>query len=462
MNTHTEAGGHPAGPPDPAVSPSAPRFERRIAILSGAGMFLDGYDVTVIAVALPGLKRMWEMSGVVSGLVASSVIIGMFFGMAFGGRLADVIGRKRMYMITLSGFVIFALVTAATMAVWQLILFRFLLGLCIGADYPVSSSITAEFTRPRSRGRLIILLSVFWQAGAFFAFMLGAGLMEIGPAGWRFMLGAGAVLAGVVLLLRSRLPESPRWLRQHGRVDEAVAIETDLRAAHGIDLELSADVRGETHGRWTELFSRPIIVTTFFCSAFWFAFAVAYYGVQMYTPTILAPFAGGNESLSYIGSAVVALLGVVGASLGMMFTERIGRRKQIIVGFVLMAISLLVLGIFNPQHLLPITVLLAIAILAANFGPGVLNNVYPTETFPTRLRSSGAGFAGAMSRIGSILGVLVFPIMVDSWGFAIATLFFAGTSVFGLLVSIVLAPDTRGKTLEQLQADRVAQSSRLS
>lgn len=459
MKNAARASEHPPGSPDP--NPKAARFERTIAILSGAGMFLDGYDVTVIAVALPSLKLAWGMSGVVSGLVASSVIIGMFFGMAFGGRFADVIGRRRMYMITLSGFVIFALVTAATMSVWQLIVFRFLLGLCIGADYPVSSSITAEFTRPHTRGRLIILLSVFWQAGAFFAFMLGAGLMGIGPSGWRYMLGAGAVLAAVVLLLRSRLPESPRWLRQHGRVDEAVAIETDLRDSHGIDFDLSPDVRGQTHGKWTELFSRPIIKTTFFCSAFWFAFAVAYYGVQMYTPTILAPFAGDNQSLSYIGSAVVALLGVGGATLGMVFTERIGRRKQIITGFVVMAIALLVLGIFNPQHLQSITVLLAVAILAANFGPGVLNNVYPTETFPTRLRSSGAGFAGAMSRIGSILGVLVFPIMVDSWGFAVATLFFAGTSIFGLIVSLALAPDTRGKTLEQLQTERVEQTARI-
>jgi putative MFS transporter len=432
---------------------AAGKFERRIAVLSGAGMFLDGYDVTVIAVALPSLQRTWPMSGLVSGLVASSVIIGMFFGMAVGGRIADVIGRKRMYLLTLTGFVVFALVTAATMNVWQLIVFRFLLGLCIGSDYPVSSSIVAEFTRPRNRGRLIILLSVFWQAGAFFAFTLGAGLMSIGNSGWRWMLGAGAVIAFIVLLLRSRLPESPRWLRQHDRVDEAEKIENQLRTDHGIDLELAPDTKGETHGKWQELFSRPVIRTTFFCSAFWFASAVAYYGIQMYTPTILEPFSGDNEIISYLGSAFVALLGVIGASLGMLFTERIGRRKQIIVAFAGMAVCLTILGFLNSNSLLIITALLSIAILAANFGPQVLNNVYPTEMFPTRLRSSGAGFAGAMSRIGSILGVLVFPVMVEKMGFGPATLFFAGTSVFGLVVSLILAPNTSGKRLEELQRE---------
>lgn len=428
------------------------RFERRVSILSGAGMFLDGYDVTVIAVALPGLEQAWNITGITAGIVAASVIIGMFFGMLVGGRLADIFGRRRMYMIDLSGFVIFAVATALTQQVWQLIILRFLLGLCIGADYPISSSITAEFTRPQTRGKLIILMSVFWQSGAFFAYIIGIGLMNVGPSGWRWMLGVGALLAAVVLVMRTRIPESPRWLRQKGRVEEALAIEKELSTDHATQLGINATVQGSGHGRWRELFSRRMIRTTIFCSAFWFAFATAYYGVQMYTPTILKPFAGGSMTLSYLGSSVVALLGVAGASLGMYFTERIGRRKQILAGFVGMVVTLTLLGLLPSEGLLVITVLLALAILMANFGPGVLNNVYPNEMFPTRLRPSGAGFAGAMSRIGAILGVVVFPVMVDAMGFAKATFLFAGTALFGLVMSLWLAPETKGKSLEELEA----------
>lgn len=437
------------GPRNPAQRGN--RFERRVSILSGAGMFLDGYDVTVIAVALPGLEKAWGITGITSGIVAASVIVGMFFGMLFGGRLADIFGRRRMYMIDLSGFVIFAIATACTQGVWQLIAFRLLLGLCIGADYPISSSITAEFTRPKSRGKLIILMSLFWQSGAFFAYILGIGLMSIGPSGWRWMLAVGAVLAAVVLLMRTKIPESPRWLRQKGRIAEAQAIEKELSVDHGAQLGIAAEVGGSGHGHWRELFSRQMIRTTIFCSSFWFAFSTAYYGVQMYTPSILKPLAGGSSTLSYLGSAVVALLGVTGAALGMVFTERIGRRKQILAGFIGMVVTLSLLGIISTQSLLVITVLLALAILLANFGPGVLNNVYPNEMFPTRLRPSGAGFAGAMSRIGAILGVVVFPVMVDSWGFSKATFLFAGTAVFGLVMSIWLAPETKGKSLEELE-----------
>ena len=428
------------------------RFERRVSILSGAGMFLDGYDVTVIAVALPGLKKAWDITGFMDGVVAASVIIGMFFGMLVGGRLADLFGRRRMYMIDLSGFVIFAVATALTQEVWQLILFRFLLGLCIGADYPISSSITAEFTRPRTRGKLIILMSLFWQSGAFFAYIIGIGLMSTGPSGWRWMLAVGAALAAVVLLMRTRIPESPRWLRQKGRIDEAIAIEQQLSSEHSTRLGIDPASKGSGHGQWRELFSRNMIKTTIFCSSFWFAFSTAYYGVQMYTPTILQPFAGGSTTLSYLGSAVVALLGVTGAALGMFFTERIGRRKQILTGFIGMVVTLTLLGVISTQSLILITVLLALAILLANFGPGVLNNVYPNEMVPTRLRPSGAGFAGAMSRIGAILGVVVFPVMVESLGFSKATFLFAGTAVFGLIMSLWLAPETKGKSLEELES----------
>ena len=142
-------------------TPKARRFQRRISVLAGAGMFIDGFDVSVIAVALPSLKEAWNITdGIVSGIVASAVVVGMFFGMMFGGRLVDMFGRKKMYMFDLIGFVVFALLAAASQNVWQLIAARFLLGLFIGADYPISSSVTAEFTSPHRRWRLIIFMSL--------------------------------------------------------------------------------------------------------------------------------------------------------------------------------------------------------------------------------------------------------------------------------------------------------------
>ncbi|MEW6904893.1 MFS transporter [Trueperella pyogenes] len=431
---------------------SAQRFQSRVALLSGAGMFLDGFDVSVIAVALPGLKAAWNIEGaLIEGIVASSAIIGMFFGMLFGGKLADALGRRKTYIIDLSGFVIFALAAALTQNVWQLIASRFLLGLFIGADYPISSAITAEFTAPHKRGRFIIFMSLLWQAGAFAAYVTGILMFPLGANAWRYMLLVGAILAGVVLILRADVPESPRWLRQHGRLDEANAIMAALTAEHGTYFDPDTARASTKKGSWWELFSPTMIRSTIFCSSFWFAFAVSFYGIQMYTPSILKPFTQGSQVLAYVGSSVIALLGVAGAAIGMYTVERFGRRKQIIWCFVGMILVLVILAVTENPNLAALTVLLSVAILLANLGPGVLNMVYPNELFPTRLRGSGVGFAGSISRVGAILGVTIFPVLVKTWGVSNATWLFAGVAIFGLLISLWLAPETMGKSLEELE-----------
>ncbi|MCD4548964.1 MFS transporter [Schaalia sp. lx-260] len=434
------------------------RFQNRVAVLSGAGMFLDGFDVSVIAVALPGLKAQWEITGTMEGIVAGSAIIGMFLGMLFGGKLTDTFGRRKMYMIDLSGFIIFALLAAFTQNVWQLIATRFLLGLFIGADYPISSSITAEFTAPERRGRFIIFMSLLWQAGAFFAYLTGIAMFPIGASAWRWMLGLGALLAAIVLVLRHDVPESPRWLRQHGRIEEANAIMANIEHLQGNYFDNSSEKAARAHkgtsalhGTWWELFSPHMIRSTIFCCTFWFAFAVSFYGIQMYTPSILKPFTGGNPVLAYVGSSVIALLGVLGAAIGMVTVEKIGRRKQILWCFVGMVIVLATLALIQNPSMIVLIVLLSSAILLANLGPGVLNMVYPNELFPTRLRASGVGFAGSISRIGAILGVTVFPIMVSKWGMANSTWLFAGVAIFGLIISFFMAPETQGKSLEELE-----------
>lgn len=434
-------------------------FQRKVAVLSGAGMFIDGFDVSVIAVALPGLKESWGITGIVEGLVASAAIVGMFFGMLFGGRLADRFGRRRMYLIDLTGFICFALLAAMTQNPVELILTRLLLGLFIGADYPISSSITAEFTPPATRGRYIIFMSLMWQAGAFFAYLAGMAMFGIGDNAWRWMLMLGAVIAVIVLFMRAEVPESPRWLRAHGRNEEAEEVMVYIRhiagndaALHAAGLDAGASAAPVQKTRWVELFSRRMIKATVFCSVFWFAFAVSFYGIQMYTPTILAPFTSGSKVLSYAGSAVIALLGVAGAAIGMISVEKIGRRKQMLWAFLGMVIVLSALALGAGEQFGMLVALLAGAILLANLGPGVLDMVYPNEMFPTRLRGSGVGFAGSISRIGAILGVTVFPEMVQTWGMAHSTWLFAGVAAFGMIVSFFLAPETKGKSLDELEA----------
>jgi putative MFS transporter len=415
-------------------------------------MFIDGFDVSVIAVALPGLTLEWGIEdGIVKGLVASSVVAGMFFGMLYGGILVDRLGRKKAYMFDLIGFVVFAIAAAITQDVWQLIAARLALGVFIGADYPISSSVTAEFTSPKRRGSMIIFMSLLWQAGALFAYVLGLILHDAGAYAWRWMLGVGAILAVIVIIMRHNLPESPRWLRDRGRLEEARAIERQVYEEHDLDIRSNIDEAPAEKGNWRELFSPKMLRATLFCSLFWFAFACSFYGIQMYTPTILEPFTQGHPQWAFLGAALIAALGVIGAAIGMLTIERVGRRKQILYCFTGMVIALIIFALWKDPSLVPLMLLLSITILLANLGPGVLNMVYPNEMFPTRLRGQGVGFAGSVSRIGSLLGVLVFPVLVGSWGVQNATWLFAGVALVGLIGSFFLAPETQGRSLDELE-----------
>lgn len=426
-------------------APSLARFRHKVTVLSAVGMFLDGFDLTVIAVAVPVLRKQWTFTPLTLGLTNSSAIIGMLVGALVLGRLADHVGRRRMYLINLIGFTVFAGLTALSQDVWQLIALRFLLGLWIGADYPISSSLTAEFSSRGDRGRLVVALSLMWNVGALFAYIVGILLLPAGPNAWRWMLLIGAVIAFVALFFRSTVPESPRWLATHGRADEAAEVMYRLTG----DRTVGALPPAPPREPWQRLFGRALIGPTVFIGMFWFAHGVAYYGIQLYSPTILTTFASGSQVAAYTGSAVIALLGVLGAAIGLLFVDSWGRRPVIITAFAGELVALVILALLHAPPLAIIVVLFSIAILFSNMGPGTLDMVYTNELYPTGLRAAGTGLGTAISRLGAILGVLVFPDLVAAWGVSQAMWIFVAAAALGLTISLVMAPETKNRSLEQ-------------
>jgi hypothetical protein len=202
---------------DALDSPQLRGFHRRLTVLSAAGMFLDGFDLTVIAVALPFLVKEWLIAPSLAGVVASSAVVGMLFGSLILGHLTDRIGRKAMYVVDLICFVVFAALTALSQNVWEFIAFRFLLGVGIGADYPISTTLLAEFVPASRRGAFVTSIGACWFFGAVAAYLVGYFLLPVGPDAWRWMLFIGAAIALVVIFFRSQIPESPRWLASRAR-----------------------------------------------------------------------------------------------------------------------------------------------------------------------------------------------------------------------------------------------------
>lgn len=422
-------------------------FHNRLTLLSAAGMFLDGFDLTVIAVALPLLVKQWHISAGLSGLVGASSVIGMLVGSVWLGHLTDRIGRRAMYLVDLLCFVVFAALTALAQNVGELLLFRFLLGLGIGADYPISSTLLAEFSPRQRRGGLVTALGAMWFVGAAMAYIVGLLFLGIGPQAWRYMLLVGAVLALVVILFRAAIPESPRWLTAQGRDQEALKI---LRQLTG---DASATVASQVRGTWSDMFRPPLLRRTIFVAGFWFCYDVAFYGISIYTPTVLKTFTISSQALADVGAAVISLVGVVGAGIGLLLVDRWGRRPLMLTAFGGLSAALLILALSPTPALSVLVLLFGCAELFANMGPGVLDFVYPTELFPTGLRAGATGFATAVSRVGAILGIVVFPTLVKAWGLSHALWLFALASLTGLGISLWLAPETRLQSLEALSED---------
>lgn len=433
-------------------NPKTRRFQRKVTLLSAGGTFLDGFDLTVIAVAMPMIAQEWGMGPLEKSLVTSSAIIGSFLGAAILGNLTDRFGRKAMYVIDLLAFVLFAALTAFSQDVWQLIVFRFLLGIGIGADYPISATLVSEFASKKGRGKLSTSLGAMWFVGAVAAYLVGLAVSPLGDFAWRALLLVGAVFALIVFFLRVKLPESPRWLLQHGQSEKAMDVVEQITGVRPTAAEMAEEPEPKKLPL-SALFTGTQRNRTLFVCGFWFCYSTAYYGISMYTPTILAPFTNGSHVAVIVGSGIVALLGLIGSIIGMNLVDTWGRRPLIITSFAGLTAALVVLAIVVGPSLGFLIVLFSIAVLFANSGGGILNFVYPTELFPTALRATGSGLATSVSRIGSILGVLAFPNLVAAWGNNAALWVFASVAAAGLLICVFMAPETKNRGLEEINAE---------
>lgn len=432
-------------------SPTLRRFQRKVLALSAGSTFLDGYDLTVIAVALTTLTKSWSLSSAEKSLVTSAALVGAFIGALVLGNLTDRFGRKAMFVVDLMCFVVFAVASGFSTNLWMLVALRFLLGIGIGADYSISATLVAEFSSSRVRGRLGTTLGAFWFVGALAAYLCALALHPLGDNAWRYLLILGGVFAAILFAFRVTLPESPAWLASHGRHEEASAVISQVVGRH-VEYAPTASARVGIGA----LFTARWVKRTFFVCGFWFCYSTAYYGISMYVPIILSHFHTKSPVGSLLGSTVVAAIGLVGAIIGICLVDVVGRRPLLIASFTGLSIALAMLAVNSNPSLVFLVILFSCAVLFSNAGGGILNFVYPTELFPTSIRATAAGLATAVSRIGSILGVVAFPNMITAWGMSPALWIFCGVALTGLAITLVLAPETKNRPLAAVSADDAA------
>ena len=433
---------------------------RQITILSAMGTFLDGYDISIIAVALTIITTIpsfqYAVTPLGKGLMAASTSIGMLIAGLLGGYLSDLRGRRFLYMWDMAVFIIFTALMSLAVGYWDLFIYRLILGLAIGADYAISPTIISEISPVKPRGKLLAFNTTMWWVGSAVAFITGFLLLPLGINSWRYMFAIGLIPAIIVLILRRTVPESARWYAMKGEVEKAQLSE---KSVVGQADDLSKVKKQKVSIR--TLFDKRFIKGTIFFGIAWFAYDVAFYGISLFNPYILSLF-GLTHRLAVLGSAVFAIFGILGGLISLLTVDKWGRKVDTAIGFLGMTVSLLILAYIAytvPKDAFTVgsTAVLIVSMfilfeVTNTWGLGTTCFIYGQELFPTSIRSTGQGWGVTISRIGAVLSLTTFPTIVALYGLGSGLLFFAIAGGFlGLVVTLLLAPETKQKSLEELE-----------
>jgi putative MFS transporter len=426
------------------------RFHWRLLVASGLGWMFDAMDVILIAFLVAPIRAEFGLDATQTGLVVSAGFVGMFLGAAVAGRLADRIGRKTVFQVTLVVFSAGALLSALAPTFPLLLAARVVAGLGLGGELPVASTLVSEYAPRASRGRFIVLLESFWAYGTILAGVVA--LLVVPQWGWRAAFVVAALPALYVVYLRRALPESPRYLAEHGRAAEADAVVRRVEREGGGALITVArpaapewSVIARTLGL-AMLFAPRYARRTAMLWILWFGITLTYYGMFSFLPSLLAgrglSVVRSNEYFFY--SSLAQVPGYFSAAW---LVERIGRRPTLVAYLIGSGVSAYLFGRSGTG-----TDAIVYAALLSFFNLGAWGVVYTLspELYPTALRASGAGAAAAVGRIGGIVGPYFTPTLVATWG---------QESTFGLFMALLLVTaaavallgeETRGQSLEEL------------
>jgi PHS family inorganic phosphate transporter-like MFS transporter len=435
------------------------KFHRRAVLTSGMGFFTDAYDLFVISTVVVLVKSQWHLGTTETSILSSAAILGAFFGALIFGRIADIFGRRAVYVVVAGVMIVGALASAGATNVVSLVIARFVLGLGIGGDYPVSAVLMSEYSNRSDRGRLVGLVFSMQAAGLIVGPIVGLALLSSGinhELVWRLMLGLGALPAAAVIYLRAKMPESPRYQEQvRGEAEHAA--RTLALYAEGPTPAAGEPRLGPGRMGLRQFLSNPRMLRLLLGTAgSWFLLDYAFYGNTLSVPAILkdvAPAAGLTAKLAWtLGIFVVfALPGYILAFTKM---DRIGHRRLQLIGFGVMGCAFLALGLVPAltTTVVPFLLVFGLSYFFIQFGPNTTTFVLPSEVFPVSVRTTGHGIAAAIGKLGAFLGVFLVPVLERSIGLRGMLVVAAGSAGLGYLVTLVL-PETARRSLESISGD---------
>jgi putative MFS transporter len=420
-----------------------------IIAVAAFGFFFDSFDIVIVSYALPVIKQEFGLDPKQLGVIGSAALAGMGLGSWFWGWVADSWGRKPVFAATVLMFTLCTGIAGLSMSLGFLVGARFLTGLGLGGMVPIDQLLVAEFAPARIRGRMSAVLPLSWPIGIFAA--AGAGLLIVPTVGWRWLFALGALPAILVYFIRRNVPESPRWLAEHGRVDEArrslsyVGVTDTILAQARAEAAAAPVVAKETEAKFTDLFTPAYARRVIHTWTMWFCSGVASFAFSVFLPTIFATYyhIGLTRSLTY--TFMVAGVSILGRIYGWSCIDIIGRKGLIVIGYGMAACAALMFTQASTE-----VELLTTAMVYAFFADSasLAMTVYTPEVYPVRIRGKGASIAMGWGRFGGMVGPLAAGFLLSAdhlvwvWGLMAA---FQFTSAG---VTLLLAHETSRRNLE--------------
>ncbi|MGH9490841.1 MAG: sugar porter family MFS transporter [Terriglobales bacterium] len=426
------------------------------ASTAALGGLLFGYDTSVISGAMLFFQHTFHLTTVQLEWAVSAVLLGAMAGSACGGRLTDLWGRRPVLLGTGVAFGVFSVWTGLSTGLATFVIARFFVGCCIGVASLVTPLYISEMSPANIRGALVSLNQLAITVGIGVAYIVDYALA--GAKDWRMMFITAVIPAAVLVVGMVFLPESPRWLAKGGRPAEALANFRRLGREQEAQAEL-ADVervlREET-GKFWDLF-RPG-----FRTAVWIGIGLAILqqitGINTiiyYAPDILTHAGYNSAKAAILATAIIGIVNILTTVLAIFLVDRVGRKPLLIIGSAGMAASLFYVGYAFARHLTGLGVFIGVVVyiifFAVSLGPVVWLMI--AEIYPTKIRGAAMSLATCCEWGANFVVAVTFLSLLKAAGAADTFWIFAALSILGLLFCWLVIPETKSKSLEQIEED---------
>ncbi len=430
------------------------------SVFAALGGLLFGYDTGVISGALIFIRQSFALSVFHQEVVVSVVLVGASVGALAGGRLADRFGRRKMLLITSLIFIAGAIVCAAAMSVATLLIGRTIVGLGIGLASSTVPLYISEVAPANARGWQVSLFQFAVTVGILCAYLVDFEFAK--TADWRWMLGLAAVPGAILFLGMVFLPETPRWYAQRGRLELARGVLVRIRGTQQVDPEFDEIQATLQHAHEGSRLSdvllpefRPALIIGIGLAVFQQITGIN--TVIYYAPTIIQSAGIPSASGAILATAGIGLVNVLMTVVSMWLIDRAGRRPLLLTGIAGMAISLGVLGyVFRvsarggeASEIAVITLMVYVASFAISLGP--IFWLLIAEIYPLKIRGGAEGLAAGTNWASNFLVSLTFLTLVQKFGPSRTFWLYGALTVAAWIFSYYLVPETKGRTLEEIE-----------